>query len=75
MIYFVDYDSSDLVKEEFDKNKKFLNPLSDSCPVFKMQIKQSKQDTCEWIFELDEYQNWRDSHVRNILSIKAESGK
>lgn len=76
MICFVDQDSSGLIKKEFDKNKKSLNSLSNSCPAFEMHIKQSEQNN--FVNGSSSSMNIKTGVIPTLvtfLAFKSESGK
>ena len=61
--------------QEFEKNKKALNPLPESRSTLATHVKQCREETCNWITELDQYKKWRESQGSSILCIKGESGE
>ncbi|KAL9606433.1 MAG: hypothetical protein Q9179_000399 [Wetmoreana sp. 5 TL-2023] len=59
--------------QQFDKNKKHLNPWSDSHAALQTYEKR-ESDTCEWIFDSKVYNLWRDSVHSNLLCIQGTTG-
>ncbi|KAL8731397.1 MAG: hypothetical protein Q9181_004325 [Wetmoreana brouardii] len=59
--------------QQFDKNKKQLNPWSDSHATLQTYEKR-EPGTCEWIFDSKEYTSWRDSVHSNLLRIQGTTG-
>ncbi|KAL8688974.1 MAG: hypothetical protein Q9218_005244 [Villophora microphyllina] len=63
----------DLALQDFDTNKKALNPWPDSLPALQV-YSQRELDTCTWIFDVPEYVAWRDSPHSDLLCIQGKSG-
>lgn len=61
-------------KNEFEKNKKKLNPLPSSDPTYDAYRKQKQSGTCEWVFTNAEYEKWRRSEKSAMLCIDGEHG-
>ena len=61
--------------QEFEKNKKALNPLPDSRSALDLYVKQCEADTCRWIIDLDQYKTWRKSPNSSFLYVKGEAGE
>ena len=64
----------DEAKEKFDKNKDKLKPLSNPEDALERGIKMRSVGTCEWVFPLDRYKEWRISDKNNILWIQGDGG-
>lgn len=54
-------------KDEFEENKKALNPASDQTDLFEENISRREEGTCRWIFKLEEYKSWHDRAGSSIL--------
>ncbi|KAL8820486.1 MAG: hypothetical protein Q9191_007508 [Dirinaria sp. TL-2023a] len=63
----------ELALQDFDKNKKILNPWSDLQQALDIYSNR-EADTCEWIFGLSEYIDWRDSPKSSLLCIQGKDG-
>ena len=65
----------DWAKQEFEKNKKLLNPLANTTGPLKALLADKHDGTCGWIFEDDEYNEWYGSQVSNMLCLTGEAGR
>jgi hypothetical protein len=65
----------DYAKQEFEKNKKNLNPLPDSAATFTSYLSDRHPGTCEWIYGNSEFESWRSSPESGILCIDGEHGE
>ena len=63
----------DLALQDYDKNKKALNPWSDTEPALKTYL-QREEGTCGWVFDTPEYVAWRDSPHSSLLCIQGQDG-
>ena len=57
----------DKAKEDFEKNKRRVDPSTAPERAFERSKTMRLVGTCEWIFELDEYKQWRTSSENSIL--------
>ena len=65
----------DWAKQEFEKNKKLLNPLIDTTSPLDALLARRHDGTCGWLFEDEEYTDWYESDVSNMLCITGEAGE
>ena len=65
----------DWANQEFEKNKKLLNPLTNTTRPLDALLARKHEDTCEWLFDDDEYKDWYDSEVSNMLCLTGEAGE
>ena len=63
----------DLALQDFEKNKKNLNPWSDSQAALQRYLKR-EEGTCMWIFDVPEYTAWRDSSQSGLLCVQGKDG-
>ena len=63
----------DLALQDFDKNKKSLNPWPDSQAALQRYLKR-EEGTCMWIFDIPEYIAWRDSSQSGLLCVQGKDG-
>src|SRR5436190_23591500 len=61
-------------KEEFEENKKLLNPSEDQSEVWKENLERREEGTCRWIFELDEYKDWLASAESSMVWVSGKAG-
>ncbi|KAL9083000.1 MAG: hypothetical protein Q9165_008696 [Trypethelium subeluteriae] len=64
----------DWAKQEFEKNKKMLNPLPDTTGSLARLLTRRHENTCEWLFEDDEYKDWSNSEAGSLISLSGEAG-
>ncbi|KAF2099813.1 ankyrin [Rhizodiscina lignyota] len=65
----------DWARADFEKHKKALDPLSDPGSCFDEYYEDIQDGTCQWIFDVDEYKQWRHSEKNQtggIASLKYE---
>ncbi|KAL9586770.1 MAG: hypothetical protein Q9203_003742 [Teloschistes exilis] len=63
----------DLALQDFEMNKKALNPWPDSRSALQA-YSQREVDTCTWISDVPEYDSWRDAPCSGLLCIQGKSG-
>jgi hypothetical protein len=59
----------------FEKNKAVLNPKKDTSNVLGDAIDKRYPETCQWIFELPMYSDWKDSTGNQMLCLSGQQGK
>ncbi|KAI9685134.1 MAG: hypothetical protein M1822_004721 [Bathelium mastoideum] len=64
----------DWAKQEFEKNKKLLNPLADTGSPIDTLLARKHDGTCDWIFKDDEFNDWYSSSVSNMFCLTGEAG-
>ena len=64
----------DKAKEIFEDNSKRLEPTDAAEAAFEKHKSRREQDTCNWIFELDEHKNWRSSAESSLLWVSGVGG-
>ena len=64
----------DKAKEKFEENSKRLKPTSFSETAFEKSKARQEQGTCQWIFDLEMYRNWRTAEENDILWISGVGG-
>ena len=57
----------DKAKELFKENAKQLDPNNLADSALEKHKSRREKDTCNWIFELEEYKNWRSSTESSLL--------
>lgn len=65
----------DLALQEWEKNKKALNPLKDTSEAFAVAIDKRHPGTCQWIFSMPEYRVWAKADDSQLLCLVGERGK
>ncbi|KAL8665296.1 MAG: hypothetical protein Q9202_002347 [Teloschistes flavicans] len=63
----------DLALQDFDMNKKALNPWPDSRSALQA-YSQREVGTCNWVFDVPEYVSWRDASYSGLLCVQGKSG-
>ncbi len=62
--------------QEFEKIKKAkLNLQKDTSDVFSRAIDKRYRETCQWIFEDDQYVRWNTSSGDKMLCITGQQGE
>ena len=64
----------DKAKELFEDNDKHLDPNNLSDSALEKHRSRREKDTCNWIFELEEYKNWRSSTENSLLWVSGVGG-
>lgn len=64
----------DKAREAFDDNAKRLEPTEASEIALKKHRSRREKDTCDWIFELEEYKEWRSSTESSLLWVSGVGG-
>ena len=64
----------DKAKEQYEEQVKRLNAPVDSSVILKKNLARRSPGTCEWIFELSQYNDWLDSTEGRLLWISGEGG-
>lgn len=61
-------------KDEFEEIKKALNPADDQAGLYEERLKRREENTCRWIFDLDEYKSWQAKDDSNLLWVNGGPG-
>ncbi|KAL9621124.1 MAG: hypothetical protein Q9160_004375 [Pyrenula sp. 1 TL-2023] len=61
-------------KDEFEEIKKALNPADDQTGLYEERLKRREDNTCRWIFDLDEYKSWQSKDDSNLLWVNGGPG-
>lgn len=61
-------------KDEFEENRKTLNPAADQTDLLEENLARREENTCRWIFDLDEYRSWHDNASSSILWVNGGPG-
>ncbi|KAF6236351.1 hypothetical protein HO173_005442 [Letharia columbiana] len=64
----------DKAKELFDDNAKRLEPTAAAETALEKHKSRREKDTCNWIFELEEYKTWRSSTESSLLWVSGVGG-
>ena len=64
----------DIAKEEFERNKRDLNPTVDQTSLYESNLQRREEDTCMWIFEIDEYKAWYKAPKSSLLWVSGGPG-
>lgn len=64
----------DKAKELFEDNAKRLEPTNAAETALKKHKSRREKDTCNWIFELEEYKDWRLSTQNSLLWVSGVGG-
>ena len=64
----------DKAKEQYEEQVKRLNAPVDPTVILKKNLARRSPGTCEWIFELSQYNDWLDSAEGRLLWISGEGG-
>jgi hypothetical protein len=65
----------DLAIQEFEKNKKLLNPQEETIDALGEAIDRRFPDTCQWIYEQYQYKDWRSSTTNSLICLTGRQGK
>lgn len=65
----------DLAIKEFDKNKDVLKPQDETIDALGEAIDRRFPDTCLWIFDQDQYKEWRSSNTSSLLCLTGRQGE
>ena len=64
----------DKAKELFEDNSKRLEPTNAAEAALEKHRSRREKDTCNWIFELEEYKSWRSSAESSLLWVSGVGG-
>ena len=64
----------DKAKELFKENVKQLDPNNLADSALEKHKSRREKDTCNWIFDLEEYKNWRSSTESGLLWVSGVGG-
>ena len=64
----------DKAKEEFEENKKLLNPSADQISLYAENLERREENTCKWIFEIEEYAAWFTARESSMLWVSGGPG-
>ena len=64
----------DKAKELFEDNAKRLEPTNAAETALEKHKSRREKDTCNWIFELEEYKKWRSSTESSLLWVSGVGG-
>ena len=64
----------DKAKEVFEDNAKRLEPTDAAEIALEKHKSRREKDTCNWIFELEEYKDWRSSTESSLLWVSGVAG-
>ena len=64
----------DKAKELFDTNTKALQPADDAESVLRTNQSRREPNTCNWIFDIEEYKTWRTSAEGSLLWVSGVGG-
>ena len=61
-------------KDEFESNKKDLKSSVDQFPLYEANLQRREQNTCKWIFNIDEYKAWYAAPESSLLWVSGGPG-
>ena len=64
----------DKAKEQFEINAKRLEPTNLAETALEKHKSRREKDTCNWIFELEEYKTWRSTTESSLLWVSGVGG-
>lgn len=64
----------DKAKELFEDNAKRLESTNAASTAFEKHKSRREKDTCNWIFELEEYKDWRSSMESSLIWVSGVGG-
>lgn len=65
----------DWAKQDFEKNKQRLNPLTDTSEPVVEALRQKHAGTCEWVLNNDLYTRWYQASRSSLLYFTGETGE